>query len=408
VNAVEGGDFILDQPEEIPAIWGKGTSVLWAEGEALLIVGSPGVGKSTLMQQLAIRRLGEITRSDDHHLGLPVEPDYSRRVLYIAADRPRQIARSFRRMVDERHRERLNRSLTFWPGPLPFNVVQEPERMLAFAQHHGAGTVVIDGLGDIASPLSDDMVGGRIKAMFAHLVAENVEVVAAYHPRKTTSDGRKPRHLDDVYGSTWITAGVGSVLFLYGEAGDPIVEGLHLKQPADVVGPLEIVHDHDHGATVAADEVTAYDLVRSATNGGTTAKDVAQRIFRTSDPDRNQVERARRKLERLVEDGHACKLPPTGPNEPVTYRPVDRRHNDAEVVAGATSVRVREGRVRASRDPHDPSRFGSSTGHATLTHSDTAGPPYRGDPPRDAEREATEDEEQRAADLEARYGEAIR
>ena len=407
MKAVAGGAFILDQPDEIPAIWGKGTSVLWAEGEALLIVGSPGVGKSTLMQQLAIRRVGNVT-TDHDLLGLPVEPDFSQRLLYIAADRPRQIARSFRRMVDERHRGHLDQSLTFWPGPLPFNVVEDPPQMLAFARHHDAGTVVIDGLGDIASPLSDDLVGGRVKAMFAHLVAEGVQVVAAYHPRKTTSDGRKPRHLDDVYGSTWITAGVGSVLFLYGEAGDPIVEGLHLKQPADVVGPLEIVHDHDHGATVVTDEVTAYDLVRAATNGGTTAKDVAQRIFRTSDPDRNQVERARRKLERLVDEGHACKLPPTGPNEPVTYRPVDHRHDDPPVVAQATSVRVREGGVRPSRDPHDPSRFGSRAGHATLTETDLAGPPLRGDPQRDPEREATEEEERRAADLEARYSEASR
>jgi hypothetical protein len=45
---VDGARFILDQPSTIPAVWGEGAQVLWAEGEALMIAGGQGLGKTTL------------------------------------------------------------------------------------------------------------------------------------------------------------------------------------------------------------------------------------------------------------------------------------------------------------------------------------------------------------------------
>jgi hypothetical protein len=47
---------------------------------------------------------------------------------------------------------------------------------------------------------------------------------------------RKPTP-DDVYGSTWLTAGTGSVILLNGEPGDPIVIMHHLKKPVAEGGP---------------------------------------------------------------------------------------------------------------------------------------------------------------------------
>jgi hypothetical protein len=47
---------------------------------------------------------------------------------------------------------------------------------------------------------------------------------------------RKPTP-DDVYGSTWLTAGTGSVILLHGEPGDPIVSMHHLKKPVAEGGP---------------------------------------------------------------------------------------------------------------------------------------------------------------------------
>ena len=45
---VDGGTFILDIPEAIPALWGDGDDVLWAQGESLMIAGPLGLGKTTL------------------------------------------------------------------------------------------------------------------------------------------------------------------------------------------------------------------------------------------------------------------------------------------------------------------------------------------------------------------------
>ena len=40
-----GGDFILDEPEIIPAIWAQGERVLWAEGEGILITAIRASGR---------------------------------------------------------------------------------------------------------------------------------------------------------------------------------------------------------------------------------------------------------------------------------------------------------------------------------------------------------------------------
>ena len=55
---VPGGSFVLDAPDTPAAVWGTGKDVLWAEGEALMIAGPQGVGKTTLANQLIKARLG--------------------------------------------------------------------------------------------------------------------------------------------------------------------------------------------------------------------------------------------------------------------------------------------------------------------------------------------------------------
>jgi Bifunctional DNA primase/polymerase, N-terminal len=55
---VAGGDFALDEPETIPAVWGDGERVLWPEGEGVMITGHQGVGKTTIGQQLVLHRVG--------------------------------------------------------------------------------------------------------------------------------------------------------------------------------------------------------------------------------------------------------------------------------------------------------------------------------------------------------------
>lgn len=297
-NRLATGAAILDAPAAPVSVWGDGHRCLWASGEPFILAGPDGVGKTTVAQQLTLSRIGLRTGT---LLGMPVAPDDGR-VLYIAADRPSQALRSFRRMVTDDDRQLLDERLVLWRGPLPFDIAKQPEALIVLAKQVGAATVVIDSLKDIAADLSKEEVGQRLNGAFQAAVAEGVEVCALHHQRKAQTGAGKPRHLADVYGSRWITAGAGSVLMLWGEPGDLVVEADHLKQPDEQIGPLKLLHDHAAGTTTVVDQVDAWDIVQRSRNG-TTAFAVACALFATIGPDRNETEKARRQLERLAKEG---------------------------------------------------------------------------------------------------------
>jgi replicative DNA helicase len=296
-----GGAWILDVPELIPAVWGRADQILWAQGEPLLVVGPSGVGKSTLAHQLVAGRLGLL---DGDLLGLPVEAD-PRPVLYLASDRPQQIRRAMRRLFTEEHRQVLDERLVIWPGPPPQDLGKHPERLALMCAETGAGTVFLDSLKDMAIGISDDEVGAGLNRGIQAAIAEGVEVVALHHQRKGQG-GTKPKGLEDVFGSTWVVAGAGSVVLLWGKAGDPVVELLHLKQPASDVGPLKIEHDHHTGRSTINRGIDVLVAIRHAGPNGLTVTDIARLMFEKSDKQltENETKKARRRLEALVRTGH--------------------------------------------------------------------------------------------------------
>ena len=153
-------------------------------------------------------------------------------------------------MVDERDRAALDARLIVWRGPLPFTLIDDPPGSQSGSPDSASAPSSIDSLKDMAVGLAEDAVGAAVNMALQEAVACGIEVVDLHHQRKG-QDGRKPRTLEDVYGSTWLTAGHGSVVLLWGEAGDPYVELAHLKQPAGEVGPLDVQHDHDRGRSDA-------------------------------------------------------------------------------------------------------------------------------------------------------------
>jgi hypothetical protein len=299
---VLGGDFALDEPDKIPTIWGDDEHVLWAEGEGLMLAGHQGVGKTTLAQQLILHRLGV---RDGVLLGYPVAPSESL-VLYLAMDRPRQAARSQRRMVSEDDREKLNAKLVIWRGPLPFNLLREdPSRLADWITEicPECRTIVVDSVKDLAAGIAQDEVGAALNIAWQEVIARDLQLLLLHHERKAAQDGKRHHTLDDVYGSGWLTTGLGSVFALDGEPGDPTIELKHLKQPATPVGPLRVRHDHVTGTTSVATVIELLDLVVGAGDAGITAEQAALVIIgRAADSDKQKLRRA---LAKLVADGLA-------------------------------------------------------------------------------------------------------
>ncbi len=294
-----GGEWLASASDETPAVWGQGDEVLWAKGEPFYLVGPPGVGKTTLTGQLVRARLL------DEPLGVvawPVERGEGR-VLYLACDRPRQIQRSLARQLADVPVEALDDRLRVLHGPPAADFAHDTSLLLRMCEAAGADTVVVDSLKDVAVGLSEDEVGGAVNRAIQLAIAAGVEVLVLHHQRKGAQGGPKPKSIDDVYGSTWLTSGAGSVLLLWGRPGDLVVELVHLKQPAEVVGPLKVEHDHARGVTTLAEGT--FDVLDFLRKRGdwVTAADVARAQYATSDPDDSQRATVRRRLNRLVTEG---------------------------------------------------------------------------------------------------------
>ncbi|MGV0796225.1 AAA family ATPase [Mycolicibacterium elephantis] len=308
---------MLDQPDEVPAVWGHGSEVLWAEGESLMIAGPQGVGKTTLVGQL-IRAL--VGLGDGHVLGMPVKP-LAGPVLYLAMDRPRQIARALRRQSVPQDRAILDERLLIRPGPPPADLAAQPHLLATMARDLDVSAVFIDSVKDAALGLSNDEVGAAYNRARQLVIADGRQFADAHHVVKRRADGGPVRDINDIYGSTWLTSGCGSVVLLSGEPGDPVVEFRHLKQPAGEVGPWRLMHDATTGRLSVEHQVDLLDLVRAKGPEGLTAKDAATAVFRDPDnptkpPTRAEKEKARRRLDGLVAEGVLTRMEGSNTSDP--------------------------------------------------------------------------------------------
>ncbi|MBT2508852.1 AAA family ATPase [Streptomyces sp. ISL-98] len=302
---IGGGSFILDRPDTVPAIWGYSEQVLWAEGEALLIAGPSGVGKTTVAQQVILNAIGVLHGGV---LGLPVHR--FKRFLYLASDRPQQAARSMARMVKPEDRELLDERLVFWPGPPPSDFIKNPGILLRLCEAAGADAVCLDSLKDMAGELASEEGGQAINQAIQRTLVEGIEVVGLHHHRKQgggKEGGKEATSLDELYGSTWITAGAGSVVSLWGSAGEPIVSLRHLKQPAGEVGPWKLKHDHPRGRTEVWHQVDILGLLKASGSAGLTPAALAVNLYPNpkSKPTTSEIEKSRRRLDQYVEQGLA-------------------------------------------------------------------------------------------------------
>lgn len=295
-------NYLFDHEDTTTALWGNGEHILWAEGEALMIAGGMGLGKTTLAGQILRAQLG----LDTEVLGLPVIPAQGP-ILYLAMDRPRQIRRSMLRQFDETEREQLN-NLMIRPGPPIADIAVRPTLLAEMAHEAGATTIYIDSLKDAAIGLSSDEVGAAYNRARQFALANDCQLCELHHLIKRNPNGGAPNSVADVYGSNWLTAGAGSVIMLTGDPGDPIIEFRHVKQPHTEVGPFRLLHNTDAGRFTIDHEVDLLVLAQSAGPSGLSPQAAASAIFEKDKPSRAQVEKARRRLDKLTDAGQLVRI----------------------------------------------------------------------------------------------------
>ena len=290
-----GGDWILSAPDTIRSIWGHGDEVAWPSGEALILVGADGTGKTVLAHNLILRQTGLIQTP---LLGLPVMP--ATKVAYLAQDRPVQAKRALKRMVGDMDLEELNHALAVIDWPVG-TVEEDPDLLARIAGENNCDTIIVDSLKDITQELSSELTGQAVNRAYQKAITEGVDVLLLHHDRKAGSDSkRRLLKLADVYGSRLMVAGCGSVIALNGVSGDPVVELRQLKHVVAEVGPTQIAFDFTTGEVNIADRTDIVAIVNMAKTP-LTAADAAKALYGVTAPTRSDVERARRKLKIVAE-----------------------------------------------------------------------------------------------------------
>jgi hypothetical protein len=218
-------------------------------------------------------------------------------------DRPAQARRAGHRIFGGDDQAILDDRLVIWEGPPPYDLAQRTDLLVAMCKAVGADTVVIDSLKDAAVGLSEDTVGASYNRTRQRALAEGIQIIELHHVVKRGAAGGPPNTLADIYGSTWITSGAGSVILLWGDAGDPVISLRHLKQPMDEIGPLHLAQDHHRGVTEVRQGMDIIALIHARGAEGLTALQAAVVLFETDKPTTAQKEKARRRLEKLCEAG---------------------------------------------------------------------------------------------------------
>ena len=151
-----------------------------------------------------------------------------------------------------------------------------PGLLLEMAQEADAGFVVVDSLKDMALRLSEDEVGSAINSAHQLLVANGIDVLSLHHPRKPPGRDHADSRpiIDDLYGSAWLAAGAGSVLFL---AKNPTsVEATQVKSPDGIECTFRFRIDTTTGGLASGAEDEVLVAIRDAGPDGISTKDVAR------------------------------------------------------------------------------------------------------------------------------------
>ncbi|TFC06752.1 bifunctional DNA primase/polymerase [Cryobacterium mannosilyticum] len=253
--AVDGFEFMFGEIAEDVPVWGDGDDLLWTEGGGLMIPSDQGLGKSFTAQQITLGRLG---LGPGNLLGLTLHRLAEDKIIvYLALDRPRQIARSMARLFKtEAERAIARQRLRIWTKPVPVDVLGDTHAFADWLQDtfgSNIGDVIVDSVKDLTpANLSNGEVGQALDMAWKECRARGMSTLLLHHERKTGNDDSRANRLpslDNIYGSVWLTSGMDSVLHIQGKQGANIVTYTHLKPIIELVDPIDAMHDQDKGRT---------------------------------------------------------------------------------------------------------------------------------------------------------------
>lgn len=302
-QAFDGVAF-LESGIDTEPLWGVGQQALMAPGQGSMVFGTDGAGKSTIMQQFTLARTG---LSNDEVLGFPVVQS-DQPILYLALDRPEQIRRSIARMVDLTDaavRDRLKRKVIVWRGALPYHCDLDPKAFADWVMQIGGddlGLVVADSVKDMVSSCTEDSAGMGFNDTVQHITSRGVEFACCHHNRKPNATNARPRKLADVYGSRWLTAGLGSVLNIW-KLDDQRRELTQLKTPyGNPVEPVEYADDYQRGISSTTERWTDTLVTALATAGdkGLTDAEAVAEAFKVGPTD-DSYHACRKRITRLLQ-----------------------------------------------------------------------------------------------------------
>ena len=98
-------------------------------------------------------------------------------------------------------------------------------------------------------------------------------------------------------------------------------------------GPYRLLHDQDTGAMTVEHSTDLYAIAAASGGDGLTAKRAAVAVFEKDNPSRAQIEKVRRKLDRLVKSGALLREDgqegPEGGKPTATWHPVGSNHGQS-------------------------------------------------------------------------------
>lgn len=305
---LDGEAALFDMPESPEVIWGKDHMIGWAKGQGTMLAGPTGLGKTTFAHNVLTRMMG---LDESEFLGMPVTPTDAP-ILYLAMDRPIQTRQAFRRLVPDAPAARalVKDKLRMWAAPFPFRLLDDPAYMARWIQEQvpGCKTVVFDSVKDMTPGVSEEASGAAVQIAWQELVAMGVDFLALHHFKKPQSADTKAS-ISQVYGSTWLTAGLGSVLTIDGKIGEGNVVFQQHKTVMEQIPELHCIHHYKTGVIELRDSEapTESEALKAAGDTGATAEQIAAQCYASTG--KAVLAKTRRKLNDLVKAGKAVKPP---------------------------------------------------------------------------------------------------